>query len=294
VEAEGFTAKKVTRLRPGHADLPGALKYRFDDVRNVLERSSARETAARVAAGGVAKALLSQFGVGITSYTRSIGDIEARVPAEIDGAAVESSPVRCPDAAAAARMVAAIDAAKDAGDTLGGVFTVLATGVLPGIGTHVHWDRRLDGLIAQAMMSIQAVKGVEIGPAFANSALPGSQMQDEILHDAERGFHSATNRSGGLLGGMSSGMPIEVHVALKPISTLLKPLNSVDLATREPVKAHYERSDVCVVPAAGVIGEAMLAMVLAGEYIRKFGGDSLEEMRRNHDGFRESLDFAHD
>ncbi|MHB8572291.1 MAG: chorismate synthase [Candidatus Dormibacteria bacterium] len=288
VEADGFRANPVTRLRPGHADLPGALKYGTGDVRDILERSSARETAARVAAGSVARSLLSEFGVRISSWTVSVGEVVATVSEPVDPEQVDASPLRCPDAAATLRMVEAVDRAREAGDTLGGVFTVRADGLCPGIGSHVHWDRKLDGLIAQAMMSIQAVKGVAIGDAWKTAALPGSQVQDEILYDPTRGFHSATNRSGGILGGMTSGMPLEVTCALKPISTLLKPLNSVDLATRAPVKAHYERSDVCVVPAAGVIGEAVLATVLAGEYLRKFGGDSLAEMRRNHDAFVES------
>ncbi len=284
--------KKVTRLRPGHADLAGTMKYGFDDVRNILERSSARETAARVAVGAVCRRFLEEFGISVHSHTTSIADICATVDGEPDWARVEESPVRCADAAASERMVAAIDAAKEAGDTLGGAFEMWATGVPIGLGSHIQWDRKLDGQLAQAVMSIQAVKGVEIGGGFAVAAGPGSQAHDVILPPEQwqgRPWRRETNRAGGLEGGMTNGEPIVIRGALKPISTLSKPLPSVDLHTGEVIQAHYERSDVCTVPAAGVVGEAMVAIVLARAMLEKFGGDSLEETRRNCDGYRATI-----
>lgn len=288
---EGET-KKVTRLRPGHADLPGAIKYGFDDVRNVLERASARETAARVALGAVCRRLLEEFGIAIHSHTTSVGDIFARVEGEPDWAAVEESPVRCADREASERMVRAIDAARETGDTLGGTFEMWATGVPIGLGSHVQWDRKLDGQLAQAVMSIHAVKGVEIGGGFAVAAGPGHEAHDVILPPDQwdgRPWRRATNRAGGLEGGMTNGEPVVVRAALKPISTLSKPLPSVDLHTAEEIKAHYERSDVCTVPAAGVIGEAMVAIVLARAMLEKFGGDSLEEMKRNFNAYLQTI-----
>ncbi|HEU4759990.1 MAG TPA: chorismate synthase [Dehalococcoidia bacterium] len=288
---EGET-KKLTRLRPGHADLAGAMKYGFDDARNVLERASARETAARVAAGAVCRRFLEEFGVAVHSHTVSIGDITARVDGEPDWAAVEESPVRCADPDASERMVRAIDAAREAGDTLGGVFEVRATGAPIGLGSHVMWDRKLDGLLAQAVMSIHAVKGVEIGGGFAVAAGPGSQAHDVILPPAQwagRPWRRATNRAGGLEGGMTNGEPVVVRGALKPISTLSKPLPSVDLHTAAEIQAHYERSDVCTVPAAGVIGEAMVAIVLARALLEKFGGDSLTETKRNYAAYQKTV-----
>ncbi|MBO0703471.1 MAG: chorismate synthase, partial [Candidatus Dormibacteraeota bacterium] len=292
-EEESFKPRRpVTRLRPGHADLAGALKYGHQDVRNVLERSSARETAGRVAAGGVARKLLATFGITIFSFTRSIGEVTSREacvdPAEVELEKVEQSPVRCPDPEAGAAMVAAIDEAKEAGDTLGGTFTVVATGVPPGLGSHVHWDRKLDGRLAQALLSINAVKAVEFGAGFDGIRRPGSAFHDQI-EARERRFRHLSNRAGGLTGGMSNGEPIEVTVGIKPIATLKQPLLSADLVTREPVKAHFERSDVCVVPAAGVIGEAMVALTLADAFLEKFGGDSVPEIRRNLDGYLEDI-----
>ncbi len=289
---EGFAPKPVTRLRPGHADLAGVLKYGHDDVRNVLERSSARETATRVAAGGIARKLLAHFGVEIFSFTQSIGvnDIgyEGVNPDTVTVAEIEASPVRCPDPEMSARMVADIDAVAERGDTLGGTFRVVARGVPPGLGSYVHWDRKLDGLLAQAMLSINAIKGVEIGAGFEGASRPGSQFHDEI--DFTGGaFRHLTNRAGGLTGGVTNGEPIDLRVAIKPISTMKKPMQSVDLKTKEKVEAHYERSDVCVVPAAGVIGEAMVAITLAGAFLEKFGGDSMKELERNYRGFMESL-----
>ncbi len=283
---------KVTRLRPGHADLAGAMKYGFDDARNVLERASARETAARVAVGAVCRRCLEEFGVAVHSRTVSISDVAARADGEPDWDAVQASPVRCADPQASERMVEAIDAAREAGDTLGGVFEVSAAGVPIGLGSHVQWDRKLDGHLAQAVMSIHAVKGVEIGGGFAGAAGPGSQAHDVILPPqqwGDRPWRRADNRAGGLEGGMTNGEPVLVRGALKPISTLSKPLPSVDLHSGEEIQAHYERSDVCVVPAAGVIGEAMVAIVLARALLEKFGGDSLAETKRNYEGYQKTI-----
>lgn len=278
VEPRGFAAKKVTRLRPGHADLAGVLKYDFDDVRNVLERASARETAARVAAGAVAKAILRRLGMVVRSYVHRIGPVacETLDPRSVDWEAVETSPVRCPEATAAELMVAAIDRARDAGDTLGGTAVVVARGVLPGLGSYVHWDRRLDGLLAQALCSIQSVKGVDFGIAVAS--LPGSQ-----LHDAPRwvegdGFRHLSNNQGGLTGGVTDGEEVWVQVHFKPIATMRTPMRSVDLATHAEVNAHYERSDVCHVPAGAVVAEAMMAWTLAGSVVEKFGGDTMTDL----------------
>jgi chorismate synthase len=284
VDAAEVKRKPITRVRPGHADLAGMLKYGADDARDVLERASARETAARVAAGGVAKLLLREFGMEVRSYTRSIGAIEASVPMPIPWDEVESSAVRSPDAAAGEAMVRAIDAARERGDTLGGVFTVIAEGVPPGLGSYRQWDTRLDGLLAQAIVSIPACKAVAIGDGVEGAGLPGSQVHDVPVYDNGRLGHE-TNRAGGLTGGVSNGEPIVVHGYMKPISTLLKPLATVDLKTKEPARAHYERSDICVVPAAGVVGEAMVALVLAGVLLEKFGSDSLAELRRNVESY---------
>ncbi len=292
VSKEGFAPKPVTRLRPGHADLAGALKYGHQDIRNVLERSSARETATRVAAGGVARKLLGHFGVEIFSFTQSIGTIDIGYEGcdvdKVTGEQIESSPVRCPDPDASTRMVALIDEVSELGDTLGGTFRIIARGVPPGLGSYVHWDRKLDGRLAQAVLSINAIKAVEFGAGFEGVARRGSQFHDEIEYTAGR-FHHLTNRAGGLTGGMSNGEPIDLRVAIKPISTMKKPMRSVDLKTREKVEAHYERSDVCVVPAAGVIGEAVVALTLADAYLEKFGGDSMAEIERNYRGYMESI-----
>jgi chorismate synthase len=289
VEAEGFSKKAVTRVRPGHADLAGILKYDLDDARDVLERASARETAARVAAGGVAKALLRVAGISISSHVVRIGDVVA-TETTIDQRVVEESPVRCADAAAGERMVAAIDAARAAGDTLGGTAVVTAHHVVAGLGSYVQWDRRLDGRIAQAMCSIPSVKGVELGDAVAAAATPGSRVHDRPAFTQARGFHHLSNRQGGLSGGVSNGEDVWARVHFKPISTLLTPLRSVDVRTGEETNAHYERSDICVVPAGAVVAEAMLALVLARALLEKFGGDSITELRRNVDGYRATLD----
>jgi chorismate synthase len=289
---EGFEPKPVTRLRPGHADLAGALKYGHEDIRNVLERSSARETATRVAAGGVARKLLGNFGVDILSFTQSIGSVdigyEGCDPDTVTAEEIEASPVRCPDPDASRRMVAEIDEVSELGDTLGGTFRVLARGVPPGLGSYVHWDRKLDGRLAQAILSVNAIKGVEFGAGFEGATFRGSQFHDEIEYRGGR-FRHLTNRAGGLTGGVTNGEPIDLRVAIKPISTMKKPMQSVDLKSKEKVEAHYERSDVCVVPAAGVIGEAVVALTLAEAFLEKFGGDSMAEIERNHRGFLESI-----
>ncbi len=291
-EREGFAPSPVTRLRPGHADLAGALKYGHVDVRNVLERSSARETAARVAAGGVARRLLARFGIRVFSFVQSIGSVdmgyEAVDPLALSEEQIETSPVRCPDPSASARMVAEIDAAAERGDTLGGTFRVLAIGLPPGLGSYVHWDRKLDARLAMAVLSINAVKGVEFGAGFEGAARPGSAFHDEIDY-AQGRFRHLSNRAGGLTGGVTNGEPIDLRAAMKPISTMKRPMRSVDLVSKERVEAHYERSDVCVVPAAGVIGEAMVALTLADAFLEKFGGDSVAEIERNLQGYLDSI-----
>jgi chorismate synthase len=284
--------ERITRMRPGHADLPGAIKYDFADVRNVLERASARETAARVAVGGVAKRLLDEFGVEFHSHTLAIGGVRASVPAQVDWHAVEESPVRSADAAAGEAMVAAINAAKPDGDTVGGEVEVRVSGVPLGLGSHVHWDRKLDGRIAQAICSINAFKGVQFGLGFDGTNLRGSQVHDVILPmDQWHGqpWRHATNNHGGIEGGISTGEEIIVRGAVKPIPTLAHPLPSADLATGEEVLAQYERSDVCVVPAAGVVAEAMVAIVLADAWLEKFGGDALGEIRANYESYLQRL-----
>jgi chorismate synthase len=285
----------VTRLRPGHADLAGVVKYGLDDVRNVLERASARETASRVAAGGLAKVFLRHFGIEVRSHVLSIGQVSATFPPELllarDGAAhtwwtaVEESPIRTGDAAFETTATELIRAARTAGDTLGGVFEVIAYGLPIGLGTYGQWDERLDGRLAAAVMSIQSIKGVEIGDAFANAGRPGSQAHDVIDYSVDSGWTRPTNRAGGLEGGISNGMPLIVRGAAKPISTLINPLPSVDFATRQRDIAHVERSDVCVLPAAGVVGEAMVALVVADAMRLKFGGDSLDEALANYQSF---------
>lgn len=281
-------AQPVTRVRPGHADLAGALKYGFTDVRDVLERASARETTMRVAAGAVCRSFLAELGIDVWSYTAAVGDV-ALDPARASRTREEAevSPLRCPDPAAEARMVAAIDAAQQAGDTLGGIFEVVASGVPVGLGSYVHWDRRLDGALAQAICSINAVKGVEFGLGFAQTRLRGSAVHDVIEGVVDGRWHHRTNSAGGLTGGVSNGEPIVVRGAVKPISTLAHPLPSADLRTGRPVEvAHYERSDVSVVPAAGVIGEAMVLLTLTHFMLEKFGGDSLADVRDSLAGYR--------
>jgi chorismate synthase len=286
--------KPVTRPRPGHADLAGAIKYNFHDARYILERASARETAARVAAGAMAKALLGEFGIQVLSHVIAVGDVRLERPAGWEEIVAlsrkEQVLLGCADSEVEARMKEVVDQAYRTGDTVGGVFEVVAHGVPPGLGSHITWDSRLDGRLAQAIVSMQAVKGVEIGFAAQGAASFGSKVQDTIHYDREgRRFKRGANRAGGLEGGITNGQDVVVRGYLKPISTLRRPLESVDIATREPALAAYERSDVCVVPAAGVIGEAMVAIVLAQAFLEKFGGDSLEETRRNHAGYMEQV-----
>ncbi len=284
--------ERVTRLRPGHADLAGAVKYGFDDVRNVLERASARETAARVAVGGVAKRLLAEFGVEFHSHTLALGGVRSNAGPLVDWEALEEDPVRCGDPAASKAMVAAIDDAKHLGDTLGGEVEVRVSGIPLGLGSYVHWDRKLDGRIAQAICSINAFKGVGFGYGFEGTNLRGSQVHDVILPVGQwdgMPWRHATNNHGGIEGGMSTGETIVVRCAVKPIPTLAHPLPSVDLETGEEVLAHYERSDVCVVPAAGVVAEAMVAIILADAWLEKFGGDTLAEVRRNVESYLPTL-----
>ena len=291
--------RRLTRPRPGHADLAGTLKYDRADARDILERASARETAARVAAGAVCRRLLAEFGVEIGSHVVALGGVTARPPQPLPvplNAAADRSSVRCLDPAVERDMVARIDAAKDAGDSLGGIVEVVARQVVVGVGSHVSWDRRLDGRLAAALMSIPAVKGVEVGLGFALGGLAGSAAHDEIVRAAGAaavrtgGFARKSNRAGGLEGGMTTGEPLVLRVAMKPISTLMRPLQSVDLESGKPAQAQSERSDVTAVPALGVIAEAAVALTLADAYAEKFGGDSLAEMRRNFDGYVAQLE----
>ena len=291
--APGRTERPLTKPRPGHADLVGMQKYGFADARNVLERASARETAARVAAGALAKALLAELGVAIVSHVVALGPVRAERPARPgpgDLEAIDASEVRCADAELAAAMVAEIKAAAKVGDSLGGVVEVIGYGVPVGLGSHVHWDRKLDGLLGQAMLSIQAVKGVEIGEGFEVAGRRGSAAHDPITWDPESGYGRDSNWSGGLEGGMTTGEPLVARVAMKPLSTLNRPvLRTVDTVTKEETVSFKERTDVTAVPAMGVVAETMMALVVAGEALRKFGGDSLAEVRRNHDAYVASL-----
>ncbi|HUI67664.1 MAG TPA: chorismate synthase [Nitrospirota bacterium] len=288
------SAEPVTRPRPGHADLPGILKYGMADIRNILERSSARETAMRVAVGAVAKRLLEEFGIDVISHVVSIGGVFSKVPhvspQEIRKRA-EASELRCSDPEATKRMMRRIDEMKTAGDSLGGVFELIITGVPIGLGSHTHWDRKLDSKLASAIMSIQAIKGVEIGAGFGVANRPGSLVHDEIHWSRRAGFYRKTNMAGGIEGGMSNGENIVLRAAMKPIPTLMKPLRSVDVLSKKPFKASVERSDVCAVPAAGVVAEAVAAFEIASAMIEKFGGDSIDEMKRNYDGYLKYLRF---
>jgi chorismate synthase len=288
-EVEPARARRVTRPRPGHADLAAGQKYDARDLRNILERASARETAARVACGAIARQLLAAFGVEIRSHVAQLGGVPAeplRLSWEEIASIKDDAPLRCADAEAQRRMIDLIDETRRAGDTLGGVFEVVARGVVAGLGSHTSWDAKLDGRLAQALMSIHAVKAVSIGAGVEAASLPGSQVHDEIGYDtASHTFTRETNRAGGLEGGVTNGEELRVRGFLKPISTLRRPLRSVDIETKQTEDAAFERSDVTVVPAAGVIGEAMVALVLCAAMREKFGGDSLTEMRRNFDGY---------
>jgi len=279
--------QRVTRIRAGHADLPGVMKYNFDDVRPVLERSSARETASRVAAGALARKFLEEFGISIKSHVISIGKVKIPSTVDINWEKVEESDVRCTDEKSAELMRKEIDEAKEAGDTVGGTVEVIAENVPIGLGSHTQWDLKLDALVAQAFMSINAVKSVSIGPGEEIMDRWGSQVQDVILpvNDPDDPWKRSTNNAGGTEGGMSNGMPLVARFAIKPIATMRNPLPSVDLDTGEEVLAHFERSDVCQVPPAGVIGEAMMALVIAKSMLEKFGGDSISETYRNYIGY---------
>ena len=289
----------VTRPRPGHADLTGAVKYAHYDMRNILERSSARETAMRVALGAIAKKFLREFQIVIGSFVTQIGNLSLewprgqgfRGPQESAQMLIslckkaDKSPVRCPDAGVAVKMMRWIDRAAKSGDSVGGVFEVIVTGVPIGLGSHIQWDRKLDGRLARALMSIQAIKGVEAGLGFQMSKCSGSEVMDEIFYSRQSGFYRKTNNAGGIEGGITNGMPILLRAAMKPIPTLRRPLRSVDIRNRKPLRAVYERSDICAVPAAGIIGEAMVALTIADVFLEKFGGDSMEEIHRNYGSY---------
>jgi chorismate synthase len=282
----------LSRPRPGHADLVGMQKYGFPDARSVLERASARETAARVAVGAVCKAFLSAVGVQVLSHVIEVGGVRASgdaLPGPDDLERVDASDLRTLDASAEGEMKQVIEEARRRGDTLGGVFEVVAYGLPPGLGSHVHWDRKIDGRLAHALMSIHAIKGVEIGPGFEIARTPGSQAHDEISWTPEGGYDRATGRSGGTEGGMTTGGPLCVRAAMKPLSSLARPLGTVDVATKEEAVAITQRSDVCAVPAAGVVGESVVAFVLAEAMLEKFGGDSLAETRRNLRGYLDDI-----
>jgi chorismate synthase len=282
----------LTRPRPGHADLVGMQKYGFDEARNVLERASARETAARVALGAVARAFLAELGVTLVAHTLSIGPVRVPegsvlpVPSDVDR--LDADPLRCFDGATSALMVAEVDRAHEDGDTLGGVVEVLAYGVPPGLGSYVHWDRKLDSQLAAALMGIQAIKGVEIGDGFLTTTRRGSEAHDELVTDGTT-IDRLSDRAGGTEGGMSTGTLLRVRAGMKPIATVPRALRTVDVSTGEAAEAHHQRSDVCAVPAAGVVAEAMVALVLANSMLEKFGGDSIEETRRNLRGYLESI-----
>jgi chorismate synthase len=294
----------VTKPRPGHADLTGVLKYDRSDIRDILERASARDTVSRTAVGSFCKQLLAPFGIRVMGYIRSIGNVAANLDSlsyEETYARAEDSPVRTADKVAEERMIALIEECKKEGNTLGGIFEVVALGLPPGLGTHTQWDRKLDGRLAQALMSIQAIKGVEIGLGFEMARRRGSQVHDEIFFDPSKmvtegtprivptGFYRGSNNSGGTEGGMTNGAPLIVRVAMKPISTLMSPLQSVDLRSKRPADASVERSDVCAAPAAAVVGESVVAFELANAFLEKFGGDSLREIGRNYESYLEQI-----
>jgi len=285
----------LTRPRPGHADLVGMQKYDFDEARPILERASARETAARVALGAVARAFLSELGIRLVSHTLSIGPVQvpegSALPTPDDVAALDADPLRCFDEATSAAMVAEVDDARKEGDTLGGIVEVLAYGLPPGVGSHVHWDRRLDGRLAQALMSIQAIKGVEVGDGFETTRRRGSAAHDELFA-AEQGITRSSDRAGGIEGGMSTGTVLRVRAGMKPIATVPRALRTVDVASGDAATAHHQRSDVCAVPAAGVVAEAMVAIELANSVLEKFGGDSIRETRRNLESYLAAIPEA--
>jgi chorismate synthase len=283
----------IVEARPGHADYSGMLKYATNDLRNILERSSARNTASLVAVGAICRGLLAECGIRVMSHVAMLGGIHVELTPPVDYLAAEeraeASAVRVADPAVEPQIIAAIDEAGARGDTLGGIVEVVATGCPPGLGSHVHWDRKLDSRLAAAIMGIQAIKGVEIGMGFGVAERPGSRVHDELFHDAATGFTRSSNNAGGLEGGMTNGEPVVVRAAMKPLSTLKSPLRSVNMETKAAVTAHFERSDVCAVPAAGVICEAMVGIVLAEAVMEKFGGDSMVELKRNYDSYAETV-----
>ncbi|BBB93312.1 MAG TPA: chorismate synthase [Methylomusa anaerophila] len=287
--------EKVTAPRPGHADLPGMLKYQREDIRDILERASARETAARVAVGAVAKQVLALVGIQVVSHVTNIGgvsvaaDLLQRTNASDIMSLIQSSELACIDPQAENSMKEAIRNARDEGNSLGGIFEVIVTGVFPGLGSHIHWDRRLDSRLAGALMSIQAVKGVEIGDGFGYAGMPGSKAHDEIFYQQGTGYYRKTNHAGGIEGGISNGQDIVVRAVMKPIPTLMTPLLSVDICSKAPIKANTERSDVCAVTAAAVVGETMAAIVLAGAILEKFGGDSIDDFLQSVDAYRQRI-----
>ncbi|MDK6274180.1 chorismate synthase [Pseudoglutamicibacter cumminsii] len=284
----------LTRPRPGHADLAGMQKYGYDEARPALERASARETATRVALGAVASKFLESLGIELVSHTTAIGTVatpaDAPLPSKADVESLDADPLRCFDAETSKRMVAEVDAAHSEGETLGGVVEVIATGCPVGLGSFVHWDRRLDARLAGALMGIQAIKGVEVGDGFETARRRGSQAHDEIALDEDGHAVRSSNRAGGIEGGMTNGEPVRVRAAMKPIATVPRALSTINVATGEPAKAHHQRSDVCAVPAAGVVAEAMVALVLADAVLEKFGGDSVEEVRTNIANYRQVAD----
>jgi chorismate synthase len=286
----------LTRPRPGHADLVGMQKYNFDESRNVLERASARETAARVALGAVARAFLAEVGITLVSHTLSIGSVRvpegSALPTPSDVDLLDADPLRCFDAATSIEMVAEVDRAHDDGDTLGGVVEVLAYGVPPGLGSYVHWDRRLDSQLAAALMGIQAIKGVEVGDGFLTTTRRGSEAHDELVTDGEE-ISRLSDKAGGTEGGMSTGTVLRVRAGMKPIATVPRALRTVDVATGAAAEAHHQRSDVCAVPAAGVVAEAMVALVLANSVLEKFGGDAVSETKRNLTGYLDAIPASH-
>lgn len=292
-EAKEPLKRIVTRPRPGHADLVGGMKYQFRDLRNVLERSSARETTARVGCGAIARRFLEEMGVGLGGHVIAVGSVRSSVSPKSAQEILdktEDTPLRCLDSEAEKKMVALIDEAKEKGDSLGGIFEIYVEGLIPGLGSYVHWDRKLDGRLAQALMSIQAVKGMEIGDGYDNAQKFGSEVHDPIYYkEKEKTFIRSSNRAGGLEGSMTTGMPLVVRGFLKPISTLYKPLHSVDIESKEEIEASVERSDTCAIAAAAVIGEAVVAITLADAYLEKLGGDSMEEILRNLEGFRQQI-----
>jgi len=291
---EGFSPDEVHLPRPGHADLVGAQKYGHDDIRNVLERASARETAARVAAGTVARGFLSALGVEIHSHVLQIASVRATERPDLgpeDFASVDEDPVRCLDPEASKAMVAEINRLRKANESLGGSFEVLTFGLVPGIGSHISWEDRLDGRLAGAVASIQSIKGVAIGEAWDVAGRPGSEAHDEIFWSEDRGYYRETNHAGGLEGGMTNGLPLSVRAAIKPISTLTKPLRSVDTETKEPAQALRERTDSTVVPAAAIVAEAMVALTLARAYREKFGGDHIDDVLQALDAYKQRIDF---